>query len=158
MYENEKMRRWAAAMPQNSGSVAPDGNMMVPFGAPPTLVGSPIMGGPPAQGMNYGGYPGVPLLRPNEGTSAEPQEPLVSYTCRYPGCGKVYSSSDGARKHARNHHPEWLRKVEVQRRAVEAYCIRYEGPPRASPSVTQKQALAAAHRQHAMAAHVDSAG
>ena len=39
--------------------------------------------------------------------------PLYSYTCRFPGCGKVYSSSDGARKHARNHHPEWLKKVEV---------------------------------------------
>ena len=56
---------------------------------------------------------------------------LVAYTCKFPGCAKVYASSDGARKHARNHHPEWLKQVEVTKRGLNCtstYCIRTESP------------------------------
>ena len=68
-------------------------------------------------------------------------ESHVTFTCRYPGCGKVYSTSDGARKHARNHHPEWLKNVEIQKRSIDAYCIRTEGmlPQEARQQQEQQQ-------------------
>jgi hypothetical protein len=31
------------------------------------------------------------------------------YRCIYPGCGKLYRSTDAARKHARTQHKKWLR-------------------------------------------------
>ena len=53
----------------------------------------------------------------------------LRYTCKFLGCGKVYASSDAVRKHARNHHPEWLKQCELEQcekrrgEKVEAYCI-----------------------------------
>uniref|UniRef100_A0A7S2G9M3 C2H2-type domain-containing protein n=1 Tax=Haptolina brevifila TaxID=156173 RepID=A0A7S2G9M3_9EUKA len=33
------------------------------------------------------------------------------YFCRYPGCGKGYASTDAVRKHCRQRHLEWLRRL-----------------------------------------------
>ena len=46
--------------------------------------------------------------------------------CRHPGCGKAYATSDAARKHVRNHHPEWLKVVELEKRGIDGYCKRIE--------------------------------
>ena len=91
--------------------------------------------GPIAAGMH-------PFAAPwhASGSRSSVSDPLVSYSCKYPGCAKVYSSSDGARKHARNHHPEWLKQVETSKRAVDAYCIRSEGVPR--PVATRPPTMA----------------
>lgn len=68
---------------------------------------------------------------------------LVSFTCRFPGCGKVYCSSDGARKHARIHHRQWLTDVEkdTRGREIDAYCIRWERkrPPATNPVAEQSR-------------------
>ena len=68
---------------------------------------------------------------------------LVSFTCRFPGCGKVYCSSDGARKHARIHHRQWLTDVEkdTRGREIDTYCIRWERkrPPATNPVAEQSR-------------------
>jgi hypothetical protein len=33
------------------------------------------------------------------------------FFCRYPGCGKGYASTDAVRKHCRQRHLEWLRRL-----------------------------------------------
>ena len=96
--------------------------------------------GPIAAGMH-------PFAAPwhASGSRSSVSDPLVSYSCGIPWVAKVYSSSDGARKHARNHHPEWLKQVETSKRAVDAYCIRSEGVPR--PVATRPPTMAMVYRQ-----------
>jgi len=36
------------------------------------------------------------------------------YQCRYPGCGRLYLSTDAARKHCRKSHFEWLQGLDAQ--------------------------------------------
>ena len=50
----------------------------------------------------------------------------ATFLCRHPGCGKAYATSDAARKHVRNHHPEWLKMVEQEKRGIDGYCKRIE--------------------------------
>eukprot|EP00966_Prymnesium_polylepis_P316391 7310667-Prymnesium_polylepis.1 len=33
------------------------------------------------------------------------------YFCRYPGCQKVYATTDGVRKHCRQQHRVWLQRL-----------------------------------------------
>ncbi|KAL3917319.1 MAG: hypothetical protein SGPRY_006452, partial [Prymnesium sp.] len=33
------------------------------------------------------------------------------YFCRYPGCKKVYATTDGVRKHCRQQHKQWLKRL-----------------------------------------------
>eukprot|EP00965_Chrysotila_dentata_P138844 4592192-Pleurochrysis_carterae.AAC.3 len=34
------------------------------------------------------------------------------YQCRYPNCGRLYLSTDAARKHCRKSHFNWLRGLD----------------------------------------------
>ena len=131
--EEEERRIWAPALASN-GTTCPT-VAAAPAPPPPS---APIPPQCSAQIVAPLGYsvPQSDVWPPIRACEADAS--LVSYTCRFPGCCKVYSSSDGARKHARTHHPEWLKEVEVQKRAVDAYCTRSEGvvrPQRASAAV-----------------------
>jgi len=35
------------------------------------------------------------------------------FQCKFPGCMKMYSSTDAVRKHCRKRHLEWLRKLDL---------------------------------------------
>ena len=69
----------------------------------------------------------------------------MRYTCKYLSCGKVYASSDAVRKHARNHHPEWLKQCELEQcekrrgEKVEAYCIISRVEPNGAPDIIMQQ-------------------
>ena len=45
-----------------------------------------------------------------------------TYMCLFDGCGKMYSSTDSARKHCRQRHTAWLRSRD-QRLGTRAYCM-----------------------------------
>jgi len=45
-----------------------------------------------------------------------------TYMCLFDGCGKMYSSTDSARKHCRQRHTTWLRSRD-QRLGTRAYCM-----------------------------------
>ena len=45
-----------------------------------------------------------------------------TYMCLFDGCGKMYSSTDSARKHCRQRHTQWLRSRD-QRLGTRAYCM-----------------------------------
>ena len=66
----------------------------------------------------------LPLLPTHTETHSRGGGSLATYTCRFTGCGKVYSSSDGVRKHCRKHHPEWLKEVEKSSRSSSTFCIK----------------------------------
>ena len=34
------------------------------------------------------------------------------FRCKYPGCRKLYASTDAVRKHCRKRHLEWLRQID----------------------------------------------
>lgn len=38
-------------------------------------------------------------------------DPTIRFYCRYPSCGKGYASTDAVRKHCRQRHLEWLRRL-----------------------------------------------
>ena len=35
----------------------------------------------------------------------------AKFLCKFPGCGKGYASTDAVRKHCRQRHLEWLRRL-----------------------------------------------
>ena len=96
--------------------------------------------------LKYGGRYGLvrPLLNfpsdsPRSAAAkkilAKPAEQLVpgsfvqavpQFTCKHPGCGKVYSSSDCVRKHCRREHRDWLSSLSS--RGPETYCSWEECP------------------------------
>jgi len=68
---------------------------------PPASVGGKRRAESPADyGMRHSP---VPKLTEHGGESR--------YFCRYPGCGKGYASTDAVRKHCRQRHLEWLRRL-----------------------------------------------
>ena len=40
-----------------------------------------------------------------------PSSTAARFYCRYPKCGKGYASTDAVRKHCRQRHLEWLRRL-----------------------------------------------
>ena len=44
------------------------------------------------------------------------------FYCKFPRCGKAYSSTDAVRKHCRQRHTQWLRSRD-QRLGTRAYCM-----------------------------------
>jgi hypothetical protein len=34
------------------------------------------------------------------------------FRCKFPGCSKLYASTDAVRKHCRKRHLEWLRQID----------------------------------------------
>jgi len=38
-------------------------------------------------------------------------DPTIKFYCRFPRCGKGYASTDAVRKHCRQRHLEWLRRL-----------------------------------------------
>ena len=56
---------------------------------------------------------------PNQRTRPRPPIPAYcvwGYQCKYPGCNKLFSNTDGARKHARMKHQLWLASVAPGRK------------------------------------------
>ena len=64
--------------------------------------------------------------RPSSSTAAGPlkrrgvADRASQFTCKHPGCGKVYNSSDGVRKHCRVVHRDWLSSLSGY--GPETYC------------------------------------
>ncbi|KAL1503378.1 hypothetical protein AB1Y20_011429 [Prymnesium parvum] len=52
----------------------------------------------------------APRLR--YGKDGAPPPGTTQFRCRFPGCRKVYASTDAVRKHCRKRHLEWLRKLD----------------------------------------------
>lgn len=50
-----------------------------------------------------------PAMRPAPKPGGQPQ--ASRFYCRYPRCGKGYASTDAVRKHCRQRHLEWLRRL-----------------------------------------------
>ena len=48
------------------------------------------------------------------------------FTCKHPGCGKAFASTDAVRKHCRQRHLEWLRGLGHG--CPELYCEWSENP------------------------------
>ena len=80
-------------------------------------------------------------------------EAPLRYTCKYLSCGKVYASSDAVRKHAKKHHPEWLKQCELERcekrrgEQVETYCITSPVEPNGAPAIIMQQHAIIMHQQ-----------
>ena len=70
--------------------------------------------------------------------SAVPAEPF--FICRFPGCGNMYQSTEHALKHARKHHPEWLKLLREW--GANGYCERVE--PTSGPGLTHLSESSAA--------------
>ena len=54
--------------------------------------------------------PGSPLMGIHRG-GIHKSEATIRFYCRYPRCGKGYASTDAVRKHCRQRHLEWLRRL-----------------------------------------------
>lgn len=56
------------------------------------------------------GYPSPKRMRaPKDGA---PPPGTSRFRCKYPGCRKLYASTDAVRKHCRKRHLEWLRQID----------------------------------------------
>ena len=71
------------------------------------------------------------------GLAAE-QGGVLQFSCKHPGCGKIYSSSDQARKHCRKLHLDWLSSLSSC--GPEAYCTQFVGLPRYQRVLQDKEA------------------
>uniref|UniRef100_A0A7S3RCY8 C2H2-type domain-containing protein n=1 Tax=Strombidinopsis acuminata TaxID=141414 RepID=A0A7S3RCY8_9SPIT len=45
-------------------------------------------------------------------SGSHPSGGAARFQCRYPGCSKMYASTDAVRKHCRKRHFEWLRRLD----------------------------------------------
>ena len=59
-------------------------------------------------------------------SSAEEGRGVFQFTCKHPGCGKAYSTTDGARKHCRTLHRDWLSSLSGY--GPDTYCSWEECP------------------------------
>lgn len=69
---------------------------------------------PKAFRRNFGydtpGYPSPKRMRtPKDGA---PPPGTSRFRCKFPGCRKLYASTDAVRKHCRKRHLEWLRQID----------------------------------------------
>jgi len=56
------------------------------------------------------GYPSPKRMRaPKDGA---PPPGTSRFRCKFPGCRKLYASTDAVRKHCRKRHLEWLRQID----------------------------------------------
>lgn len=56
------------------------------------------------------GHPSPKRMRaPKDGA---PPPGTSRFRCKYPGCRKLYASTDAVRKHCRKRHLEWLRQID----------------------------------------------
>jgi len=56
------------------------------------------------------GYPSPKRMRaPKDGA---PPPGTSRFRCKFPGCSKLYASTDAVRKHCRKRHLEWLRQID----------------------------------------------
>lgn len=65
-----------------------------------------------ARGMGYDtpDYPSPKRMRaPKDGA---PPPGTSRFRCKFPGCSKLYASTDAVRKHCRKRHLEWLRQID----------------------------------------------
>lgn len=46
------------------------------------------------------------------GKDGAPPPGSCRFQCRYPGCSKLYASTDAVRKHCRKRHYDWLRRLD----------------------------------------------
>ena len=101
--------RAAALLPGPAGVGRADaaGGGLLPAGARVGARAEADRGGAPVQGC------GPDLHLVGDGPT---------YMCLFDGCGKMYSSTDSARKHCRQRHTAWLRSRD-QRLGTRAYCM-----------------------------------
>mmetsp|Transcript_75152 Transcript_75152/g.125305 ORF Transcript_75152/g.125305 Transcript_75152/m.125305 type:complete len:146 (+) Transcript_75152:244-681(+) len=52
------------------------------------------------------------LARPRVAKDGAPPPGSCRFQCRYPGCSKLYASTDAVRKHCRKRHFDWLRRLD----------------------------------------------
>ena len=52
-------------------------------------------------------------LAPPPPIAGAPPPGTSRFRCRYPGCKKLYASTDAVRKHCRKRHLEWLRRIDL---------------------------------------------
>jgi len=50
--------------------------------------------------------------RARNGKDGAPPPGSCRFQCRYPGCSKLYASTDAVRKHCRKRHFDWLRRLD----------------------------------------------
>merc|ERR1712070_101225 len=50
--------------------------------------------------------------RPRNSKDGAPPPGSCRFQCRYPGCSKLYASTDAVRKHCRKMHFDWLRRLD----------------------------------------------
>ena len=99
--------RRAAAMPASSLSGRPMQVLAAPSSAP--LTGHKRMRATtPTDGDAFG-------VNANNGFARYSPVPKpdgdAKFFCKFPGCGKGYASTDAVRKHCRQRHLEWLRRL-----------------------------------------------
>merc|ERR1712087_650502 len=52
------------------------------------------------------------VARPRVAKDGAPPPGSCRFQCRYPGCSKLYASTDAVRKHCRKRHFDWLRRLD----------------------------------------------
>jgi len=78
------------------------------YGSPSEF--SPTMGFRRHFDYDTPGYPSPKRMRaPKDGA---PPPGTSRFRCKYPGCRKLYASTDAVRKHCRKRHLEWLRQID----------------------------------------------
>lgn len=53
------------------------------------------------------------MRRSRFGRDGAPPAGTCRFRCRFPGCSKLYASTDAVRKHCRKRHGEWLKKLDI---------------------------------------------
>ena len=54
-----------------------------------------------------------PRARAHPCLAGAPPPGTTRFRCRFPGCKKLYASTDAVRKHCRKRHLEWLRRIDM---------------------------------------------
>ena len=47
---------------------------------------------------------------------------MIKVYCKYPQCNKTFSTSDGARKHAKKKHIDWISNMKSKKKSILNYC------------------------------------
>lgn len=89
-------------------------------GAPAPPLGPSLADGPPPVPARpqpqacEGAAPAAPRRPrpPPPAAAGAPPPGTCRFRCRYPGCTKLYASTDAVRKHCRKRHLEWLRRID----------------------------------------------